>query len=78
MEDPFSEGRLRIIPAPQESNISPRSRSVTARDQNNFFHMFDSQLKIPSEREAAVNVLHHPFPECALRERVFTASVYWE
>jgi hypothetical protein len=61
----------------QESNVCPRSRTVTASNQNDFFHFFNTQPKLLGEGKTAVDMLHYPPPKITLRESVIASSRYW-
>ena len=58
---------LCIMFVSKESNVRPRSRSITASNQNNFFHLVDSQSKLSGEGEPAIDMLHHPGAKVTLR-----------
>jgi hypothetical protein len=50
----------------KKCNVTPRSRSITASNQDNFFHLIDSQSKLSGEGEPAIDMLHHPSAEVTL------------
>jgi hypothetical protein len=62
----------------KESKVSPRSRSITASNQDDFFHLVDSQSKLSGEGEPAIDILHHPGAKIPLRKGVFTSSLHRE
>lgn len=74
--DPHSKRHLRIGLAPQESDVRPRSRAVTASHQGDFFHVLDPQAKLSGKGEPAANMLHYPPPKISPRESVFAPRRY--
>jgi hypothetical protein len=64
--------------ASQESNVCPRSRAITASNQNNVFHLFDPQPKLSGEGEPFVDMPYYPPLKLALRQSIFTLSMYWQ
>jgi hypothetical protein len=69
---------LCIIFASKESNITPRSGVITASNQNDFFHLLDSQSKPSSEGEPTINMLHNPRAKITLRKGIFASSLHRE
>jgi hypothetical protein len=70
----YSKRDLRIKIVYQERNVRPRSRAITARNQNDFFHPFYPKPKVSGECEPAADVLRHPPAKITLRKSVFTPS----
>jgi hypothetical protein len=78
MNDPNPESCLCIMFVSKESNVSPRSRVITASNQYDFLHLLDSQTKPSGEREPAIDMFHNPSAKITLSEGVFTLSHHWE
>jgi hypothetical protein len=51
---------------------------IATSNQNDFFHLIDSQFKILDKGEPPVDMLHHPLAECAQGKSVLTLSGYWK
>jgi hypothetical protein len=74
--DLYSKRDLCINLVPQESDVCPRSRAITASNENDLFHIFDPQLKPLGESEPAADVLHYPPAKSTLSKSVLTPSCY--
>jgi hypothetical protein len=51
---------------------------ITASNQDNFFHLLDSQSKISGEGEPAIDMVHHPLAKITLRKGVLTSGLHRE
>ena len=78
MNDSNPECCLCIMFVSKKSNVSPRSRAIAASNENNFFHLLDSEAKSSSKCDAAIDMLHYPRAKITLRKGVFTSSLHWE
>jgi len=51
---------------------------ITASNQDNFFHPFNSQSTLSGEGEPVIDVFNYPLAKIAHRLSVFASSIYWE
>jgi hypothetical protein len=70
--------RLPIDLTSQKSDIGPGSRTITTSDQNDLFHLLDSQSKPSDEGKPTADVLKHPLAKVILRKGVFASSLDWK
>jgi hypothetical protein len=64
--------------ASEESNVGPRSRVITASNQDNFFHPLNSQSKPLGEGKAVIDVFHYPVAKITFGQSIFASSIHWE
>jgi len=62
----------------KESSIGPRSRAITASNQDDLFHLFDPQPEPSGEGKPAADMRRYPPAKITLRESVLTPSCYWQ
>ena len=51
---------------------------IATSNQDNILHPLDSQSKCSGEGKPVIDLLNYPPAKIALRQSVFTSSIYWE
>jgi hypothetical protein len=51
---------------------------ITASNQDDFFHPFNSQSTLSGEGEPTIDVFDYPLAKITHRLSVFASSIYWE